>query len=404
VSQNKVLIVYDRLDYFYKDPEYINYFTDALTLLGYGFDLWNTAYRGPISSGELLQYINGVVIWSMPQAGYLGYDVDQQNALQSYLDGGGNLFITGQDIGYYLTWGGSTPNTLYSDYLSAQFVQDNVGLYELTGINGDPVSGDSFVFINNGDGANNQLWPSEIIALPPAVPIFTYENTYDPTISKYSEEQELIRKNDLEPLEFNFYPQKNNLFEDIHQDVLEKSKNIIGSGTGALRFENDVYRLIYFAFGFESINGEAGHNRIEVLDDVLKWLMPNHPPEKPYDPFPTLDDNISNSSFSQINNNISFLSPEDVILWWNGEDVDPNDNLSYDVYLSLDEIIGAEDLLVVNLINSWFDPKPLMQNQNYYWQIVARDRSGEETSSPVWHFITGNWFQTNYIFLPSMMK
>ena len=140
-------------------------------------------------------------------------------------------------------------------------------------------------------------------------------------------------------------------------------QGIGGPGIGALRVDTGVYRVVYFAFGFEAINGQGGDSRIEVMDRVLHWLLPNHPPEEPYAPFPASGTTLAASSDS------GGLAPEDIILWWSAWDRDPGDFLTYDVYFGTDPNLGADDLLVSNLLNCWFDPWPLEGNRTYYLEF-----------------------------------
>ena len=80
-----------------------------------------------------------------------------QTELAAFLDGGGRLFISGQDIGYDLR-----TDAFYADYLHATYVQDDVGLGAALGVPTSPV-GFGFAFnIQGGSGANNQAYPSEI--------------------------------------------------------------------------------------------------------------------------------------------------------------------------------------------------------------------------------------------------
>ena len=55
----------------------------------------------------------------------------------------------------------------------------------------------------------------------------------------------------------------------------------IGSGTAGLRVDTGVYKVVYFAFGFEAINSAA--DRQVVMERVLNWLKVN-PPVKLYLP------------------------------------------------------------------------------------------------------------------------
>jgi len=90
-------------------------------------------------------------------------------ALKSYLDSGGSLFITGQQIAHYLD---TADAAFLNTYLHAAYAgPDND--YRAFGVAGD-VIGDSLKFILGGaGGAGNQSKKDLIIPLGGAVPVFT---------------------------------------------------------------------------------------------------------------------------------------------------------------------------------------------------------------------------------------
>ncbi|MFZ0388989.1 MAG: Omp28-related outer membrane protein, partial [Calditrichia bacterium] len=62
-------------------------------------------------------------------------------ALQSYLDFGGNLFISGQDIGNDVYAGQSQfAQSFYNNYLHAEFVSNSSNIFLIKGYDGDPIS------------------------------------------------------------------------------------------------------------------------------------------------------------------------------------------------------------------------------------------------------------------------
>jgi hypothetical protein len=139
-----------------------------------------------------------------------------QLALAAYLDGGGRLFVSGQDIGADLDGGGGA-NPFYRDYLHARLLHDNCGEWALTGVG--PMEGLSFA-IAGGDGADNQEYPSDIDAVGDGSGIF-------------------------------YYPD---------------------ADWGAIAYAGDIYRVIYFAFGFEAISTRA--DRRETMRRVINYLGP----------------------------------------------------------------------------------------------------------------------------------
>lgn len=78
------------------------FYTAALQANGYSFDIWNVTSSGvPPTAADLADH--QVVIWT---TGYdysstnAGLSTAEQNTIQSYLNGGGKLFLSGQDILY----------------------------------------------------------------------------------------------------------------------------------------------------------------------------------------------------------------------------------------------------------------------------------------------------------------
>ena len=209
---------------------YESYFTAALDSLGSDYDTWSVESLGSPSASILQQY--DVVLWFTGDDYVTTLTSSDQSNLAAYLDGGGNLFITGQDIGRSV---GESP--FYSDYLHATYVQDGAGLSGLNGVTGDSISDGFNLAISGGDGANNQGRPSEIDPLAPAVAIFTY-----------------------------------NVGAAMASREGAELQGMASSGTGAIRMDGGTYRVVYFAFGFEAINSAA--DRQLVMERVLDWTWP----------------------------------------------------------------------------------------------------------------------------------
>jgi hypothetical protein len=185
---------------------------NALHTNGYNWDC-----TSPPSAAVLLQY--PVVIWLTGNEYTNTLTATDQANLQTYLDSGGKLFISGQDIGYDI--GGSS---FYTDYLHADFRRDDTNLYTLEGVTGDPIGDGLTIDLFGGDGASNQQYQSEI-APDSASGVFNYKS----------------------PI--------------AHLD-----------GYGALKADTGTYRTVYFAFGFEAIDNEADRNT--VMSRVMRWLEP----------------------------------------------------------------------------------------------------------------------------------
>ncbi|MGD9494840.1 MAG: carboxypeptidase regulatory-like domain-containing protein [Armatimonadota bacterium] len=136
---------------------------------GEPYDLWRVICRGPITMTELLYYLptretqltvpdlsgtrevlvaDRAVIWAAPHSGDVWaapgsiVDATTQATLSTYLDRGGRLMISGQNIGFALTLDGTSPNSFYTNYLHAQYVRDDLTRATdgfIDGVDSDPV-------------------------------------------------------------------------------------------------------------------------------------------------------------------------------------------------------------------------------------------------------------------------
>ena len=210
-APGEILVVDDGLK-----ADSISLFLKALDTLGYSYDVVK-----PIRVDTNLLSFYPMVIWSCGWNFPTLTDEDQAH-LAWFLDHGGALFISGQDIG----WDFNDPNgyaygdPFYEEYLHARYIRDDTDILTLIGVAGDPI-GDSLVLsLEGGDGANNQQYPSEIDTLNGSLPVFYYE----------------------------------------------------GDGIGVIRYVDPVkgYRVVYWASGFEAINN-AG-DRCEVMSRIINWL------------------------------------------------------------------------------------------------------------------------------------
>jgi PKD repeat protein len=191
------------------NDDYEGYYEGALVATGHDYDLWTVASAGSPTADDLVPY--GQVIWLTGDDYGSTLTSDEQAALATYLDGGGRLFVSGQDIGYDI---GSDP--FYANYLHADYDSDDTNVYTLTGL--DYLAGVDLV-IQGGDGADNQDYPSDISPINGAVAVLDY-----PTPHLY----------------------------------------------GGVAYQDETYGVVYFSFGFEAIDNQADRN--DVMSQTLAWL------------------------------------------------------------------------------------------------------------------------------------
>ncbi len=213
--------VTDDLDILLVDDDggetYETYFTTALIAIGYPHGVWDRSVAA-LTDVQLQNF--SIILWSTGAASPTVDEADRA-ALAGYLDSGsGGLFICGQDIGLEMNEIGGDAYQWYQDYLHAIFVDDHTNDYTLDGVQSDPISSELDLVIEGGDGANNQESLNDI---DPADAYTTMIWTYDE------------------------------------------------NSNAAIRAATPIYKVVYFAFGFEAIDNTS--DRGQVLYKVIDWLQ-----------------------------------------------------------------------------------------------------------------------------------
>lgn len=210
--------------------QFEQFYQVALQRLNSAWEYWNVDVNGTPPLDLLQRY--STVIWFCSQTGAHSptLEASDRQVIADYLDAGGSLFLSGQDIGWdlcedlssdldaYNQYKASDGNSkqFYQNYLGAEYIRDDVNKTTVTGVDGDPITdGLRLQFDTPGNGVE---YPSEIKPLAGAEPLFTYGNNQ----------------------------------------------------VAALRLDQD-YRLVYFAFGgIESVLDSTA--RVVLLEKVLHWL------------------------------------------------------------------------------------------------------------------------------------
>ncbi len=194
-------------------------YLESLDTLGFLTNYWDLEVMGDPTS-EFIQNFPAV-IWFTGADGENTLSENNQTLLTGYLDNGGQLFLSGQDISDALAG-----SNFLENYLFTEHIQDTwYGAETIKGIEEDLIGNGQTYSLNQGDGIANQTSMSIIEPLEGAYKSFGY----------------------FPPLD-----------------------------GAAVRYENDTYRTIFFAFGFEAIDGF--NNRTDILDRILNdyFIMP-HP-------------------------------------------------------------------------------------------------------------------------------
>ena len=207
-----VLLVSDSAEYVYTNNRHSWYFTRTLDSLNIKYLRYDTGI-GSYPSASYLQKFDAV-IWYTGES-YM--DDDAQNIVKTYLDNGGNVFVTGQDIGYVIDLGISATNVILRNYLKATYVSD--GTITDNSVTGkDIIDGTSFTIWNRS--YTNGLKPDKIS-----------DNSSTAVIAEYSTD----------------------------------------ANNAGVKYDGD-FRSVYLPFGFEAIGGVE--NRQDVMTGIYGFLLP----------------------------------------------------------------------------------------------------------------------------------
>ena len=221
------------------------YFEKALQDINVSYFIVDVFYDNAVPPASFMSNFDWV-IWGGDWGAI--YDPSVQNEIMNYLDNGGKLFISSQDLG----WGysaGYISSTFYNTYLRAEFVQDDVGIYSIKGANGSEFESLS-LSLNTEDSAQNQGYPDEIDPLEGARAILVYTSSGISPITPNIKLPEKIKE----------------------QKSIIINKEIASSGTAGIFYADPTkhYGVVYFAFGLEGLSPNISG---EVLSRVRYALL-----------------------------------------------------------------------------------------------------------------------------------
>jgi hypothetical protein len=251
IGQHPILLVDDD-----DANSYESYWIDALDAGGYSYRVWNVVVKGSPPADSLNQY--RIVLWTTADDyGYPGSPstltaTDQAN-LQTYLDNGGNLFLSSQDLLY-----DNSPVTAFiTNYLHVADHDDDVSPTQETGIAGDPISDGmalslSYPFSNWGDN------------ITPGSGATTLFRTDSYSLKEIGR--------DGTPL----------------AEAQSKSGPTRADSCGALRYPasgSSTYKVVFFAFPFEAVSTSAPdpNNQQTVLAGIIDWFIGDQIPPSSVD-------------------------------------------------------------------------------------------------------------------------
>ncbi|MGQ9678111.1 MAG: S8 family serine peptidase [bacterium] len=179
----RILIVDDD-----EGQNYERYYTSACDSNGVLYHTYSVQTSGSPSADTLTRY--PVVIWFTGDARTNTLSSTDQANLTTYLNGGGKLIISGQNIARELNG-----SSFLNDYLHAQFVADSTGKPFLPGIANDPITRGDTMVLAGGGGAGNARSSDAIRPLGDAVACARFKDYADTTAAaliRYSNNYKLV--------------------------------------------------------------------------------------------------------------------------------------------------------------------------------------------------------------------
>ncbi|MCF6268518.1 MAG: S8 family serine peptidase [Melioribacteraceae bacterium] len=195
--------------------DFSKYYTDAFEATGVSYDYVHRLDTEV--TPELLNMYSTVVWaceWSFPSV-----DSSDRVALEAFLDGGGSLFLSGQDVAWDLNENSANMDRDFlNNYLKVNYLADDAGRTEIFGVYDNPITDGMELEFYQKKRDSDQQFPDVLEPRDGAISILNYDD--------------------------------------------ERS--------GAISYSGD-YDLVFFGFGgFESIDAEE--DRIEIMKNTLDWL------------------------------------------------------------------------------------------------------------------------------------
>jgi len=206
-----------------------------------------------------------------------------KDELVLYLESGGNLILSGQNIGEDLGMGDSFLN----NYMKVEHETDDINQYFLDGVTGNEISEGTTLFLIGSGGAGNQNSPSTCTALPGGEVCYQYQNTPNPV--------------------------------------------------GVVTYNDPTYgyHSVFMSLGLEGISGMAGTtSRADLLTNIFEWwgytvkveenltLLPGNfqlmtPFPNPFNPVTNIVYNLSKAGIAELS--IYNIVGQQIVTLWSGK-------------------------------------------------------------------------------------
>lgn len=201
------------------------YYIPVLDSLDLTYEHWDVNASGVPPQATITGY--PMMIWFTGFVSTNVFSTEEQNLIQAYLNGGGKLFLTGQNIAQALN--SSAPDFLHN-VLHANYGIANTQVRVLNGVTGNPVTNGMTLDCNaGGSGSGSATNPDGITVIAPADEALIYQGS---------------------------------------------------TWRGGLTYEGgNNEKLVFFSIPFEAISGQNGtYTRWQVMQAIVNWFTPTAPP------------------------------------------------------------------------------------------------------------------------------
>ncbi len=199
-----------------------DYVVQHATAIAAGDVAFDYAENSAVINGGVSLGNYRAVVWILGQESTADktFDSTEQTQVTAYLNAGGNLFVTGSEIGYELD-GQGAGQSFYENMLRANYQADNAGTYNVVGSGGIMADVGAFDFDPASGAAYVVNTPDRIVPQAGATAVLSYAG---------------------------------------------------GNGTAGIQYDSGMYRVVMFGFPFEAISSFSA--RAAVMQRVLDYVLP----------------------------------------------------------------------------------------------------------------------------------
>ncbi len=211
------LLVINRDD----QARYDRYYRISLDSLDITYKIWAPVLQGIFPINRVAEFNKYAILWYTGDALTDNITAEEQDSLAYFLDNGGRLLLTGQNIGEEIY-----STSFFSDYLHAQLLNDSINIVNVFPDTLDALGQSSGkLFTVGGYGASNQYSRDVIGSDGQAHEFLFYDSTFSSCAGIWYDDQ------------------------------------------------THGYQIIYFGFGIEAVHQRPNYmTRTQLLDVLFEWL------------------------------------------------------------------------------------------------------------------------------------